>query len=133
MRTETVTTETIDAKKLFSVLSDYQRGDFSVRMPDDQVGMAGKIYDALNDVIERNQRMAKELERLSTVVGKAGNIKQRASLPSAERRVERRASNRSTRWSPTWCSRPPRSRASSARSPRATCRRPWRSRSTTGR
>ena len=34
--------------------------------------------------IERNERLVKELERLSTVVGKAGNVKQRAQLPSAE-------------------------------------------------
>ena len=83
MRTETVTAEAIDAKKLFRVLSAYQRGDFSVRMPVDQVGMTGKVYDSLNHVIDLNQRMAKELARISAVVGKAGNVRQRASLPAA--------------------------------------------------
>jgi HAMP domain-containing protein/signal transduction histidine kinase/DNA-binding response OmpR family regulator len=83
MRTETVTTEAIDAKKLLRVLSAYEHGDFSVRMPVDQVGMTGKIYDALNHSIDLNQRMAKELARISAVVGKAGNVKQRASLPAA--------------------------------------------------
>ena len=53
-------------------------------MPDDRTGLAGKICDALNDTIERNERLVKELERLSTVVGKAGNVKQRAQLPYAE-------------------------------------------------
>ena len=53
-------------------------------MPADRTGLAGKICDALNDAIERNQKLANELERLSSVVGKAGNIKQRASLPNAE-------------------------------------------------
>jgi HAMP domain-containing protein len=43
-----------------------------------------RICDALNDAIERNEKLVKELERLSNVVGKAGNIKQRAALPSAE-------------------------------------------------
>ena len=76
-------TDAIDSKKLLSVLTAYKRGDFSARLPIDQVGTAGKIYDTLNDVIELNQRMAKELARISSVVGKAGNIKQRASLPSA--------------------------------------------------
>jgi HAMP domain-containing protein/CheY-like chemotaxis protein/GAF domain-containing protein len=83
MRTETVTAETIDPKKLLRVLSAYQRGDFSVRMPVDHVGITGKVYDALNQVIDLNQRMAKELARISSVVGKAGNVRQRASLPSA--------------------------------------------------
>ena len=83
MRTETVTTEAIDTKKLFRVLSAYERGDFSLRMPADQVGMTGKVYDALNHAIDLNQRMAKELERISAVVGKAGNVRQRAALPSA--------------------------------------------------
>jgi HAMP domain-containing protein len=52
-------------------------------MPVDQTGMAGKIADTLNDIIERNERMAAELERISTVVGKEGKITQRASLGNA--------------------------------------------------
>jgi len=77
-------TDTLDPRALYSVLADYQRGNFTVRMPDDRTGLAGKICDALNSTIERNERLVKELERLSTVVGKAGNVKQRAQLPSAE-------------------------------------------------
>ena len=77
-------TDTLDHRVLYSVLADYQRGNFTVRMPDDRTGLAGKICDALNSTIERNERLVKELERLSTVVGKAGNVKQRAQLPSAE-------------------------------------------------
>src|SRR5436309_3695318 len=42
--------------------------------------MAGKISDTLNDVIELNQKMARELERLSRVVGKEGKITHRAAL-----------------------------------------------------
>ena len=77
-------TDTLDHKVLFSVLSDYERGNFAVRMPDDRTGLAGKICDSLNATIERNERLVKELERLSAVVGKAGNVKQRAQLPYAE-------------------------------------------------
>ena len=78
------TTDTLDQKRLLKVLSDYRRGDFTARMPADRTGLSGKICDALNDAIERNDKLVRELERLSTVVGKAGNIKQRASLPNAE-------------------------------------------------
>jgi len=84
MRASAAGTDTLDQKRLLSVLSDYQRGDFAVRMPDDRTGLAGKICDALNATIERNERLVKELERLSTVVGKAGNVKQRAQMPYAE-------------------------------------------------
>jgi HAMP domain-containing protein len=77
-------TDTLDQRLLYSVLADYQRGNFAVRMPDDRTGLAGKICDALNATIERNERLVKELERLSTVVGKAGNVKQRAQMPYAE-------------------------------------------------
>src|SRR5687768_7442725 len=74
-------TDALDQKRLLKVLSDYRRGDFSARMPPDRTGLAGKICDALNDAIERNDKLVRELDRLSTVVGKAGNIKQRAALP----------------------------------------------------
>ena len=84
IRASAAGTDTLDQKQLLSVLSDYERGDFAVRMPEDRTGLAGKICDALNATIERNQRLVKELERLSTVVGKAGNVKQRAQMPYAE-------------------------------------------------
>src|SRR5215813_1576408 len=76
-------TETIDARLLLKVLSDFRRGDFTTRLPSEQTGLTGKIYDALNEVIELNERMAKEFDRVANVVGKEGRIKQRASLPSA--------------------------------------------------
>ncbi len=77
-------TDLLDQKRLLKVLLDYRRGEFSARMPGDRTGLAGKICDALNDSIERNQKLVKELERLSAVVGKGGNIKQRASLAQAD-------------------------------------------------
>ena len=40
--------------------------------------MAGKVADTFNEVIELNERMADELERISRVVGKEGKINQRA-------------------------------------------------------
>jgi methyl-accepting chemotaxis protein len=76
-------TDNLDPKQLLRTLAAVKKGDFSVRMAIDQTGMAGKIADTLNDIIELNQRMALELERISTVVGKEGQITQRASLPGA--------------------------------------------------
>src|SRR5262245_36165273 len=78
-----ITTETLDVRLLLRVLSDFKKGDFTTRLPSDQTGLTGKIYDAINDVIDLNHRLAKEFDRVSTVVGKEGRIRQRAVLPMA--------------------------------------------------
>jgi HAMP domain-containing protein/CheY-like chemotaxis protein/signal transduction histidine kinase len=49
-------------------------------MPIEYTGVAGKIADTLNDIIELNEHMTDEFARISTVVGKEGRITQRASL-----------------------------------------------------
>ncbi|MEP0888637.1 HAMP domain-containing protein [Leptolyngbya sp. NM3-A1] len=74
---------TIDLKQLLSVLTEVKKGNFAIRMPVDQTGIAGKIADTLNDIIEKNEQMTTELERISTVVGKEGKINERASLGQA--------------------------------------------------
>ena len=84
MATPALGTDALDQRRLLKVLSDYRRGNFSVRMPVDRTGMSGKICDALNDAIERNEKLVRELERLSSVVGKAGKVRQRASIPQAD-------------------------------------------------
>jgi HAMP domain-containing protein len=70
----------LDRKTLLTALLAFKKGDFSARLPIDLEGMDGKIADAFNEVIERNERMSAELERLSRVVGKEGKISQRASI-----------------------------------------------------
>jgi len=76
-------TDNLDLKQLLKTLTAFKKGNFSVRMPLDQTGMAGKIADTLNDILEQNETMASELKRISTVVGKEGKISQRASLGAA--------------------------------------------------
>ena len=71
-----------DANVLLSTLIAFKRGNFSVRMPVDQTDLEGKIADALNDVLEINQKMVSEFERISRAVGKDGKITQRASIGS---------------------------------------------------
>src|ERR1039457_1981660 len=75
-----LTGDRLDQKQLLTALSAFKRGDFSVRLPDDWTGLAGKIADTFNDVIGINQRMARELDRIGQVVVKEGRISQRASL-----------------------------------------------------
>src|SRR5881296_2793985 len=71
---------TLDTKLLLTALVALKKGDFSVRLPLDWSGVGGKIADVFNEVVERNERMAHELERISHVVGKEGRISQRASI-----------------------------------------------------
>src|SRR5205814_3839332 len=70
----------VELKKLLAALTAFKRGDFSVRLPAEWTGVAGKVADAFNDVIGLNERMSQEFERIAKVVGKEGRISQRASL-----------------------------------------------------
>jgi HAMP domain-containing protein/signal transduction histidine kinase/DNA-binding response OmpR family regulator len=73
-------TSTFDVTALLTALSALKKGDCTVRLPLHWTGLAGKVADAFNEVVELNERMAGELERLSHVVGKEGKLNQRASL-----------------------------------------------------
>src|SRR6266487_4011419 len=75
----------LDNGQLLAALMAFKRGDFSARLPEDWTGVPGKIADTFNAVIEANERMTRELERIGRVVGKEGQIAQRAR--SEERRV----------------------------------------------
>jgi methyl-accepting chemotaxis protein len=70
------------ANVLLNTLIAFKRGNFSVRMPVDRTDLEGKVADALNDVLEINQKMVSEFERISRAVGKDGKITQRASIGS---------------------------------------------------
>ncbi len=80
---ESTITEVIDANQVLAALMAFKKGDFSVRLPVNQIGLAGKITDTLNDIFELNENMAAEFARISTAVGKEGRISQRASLAAA--------------------------------------------------
>src|SRR5262245_1127254 len=65
---------------ILGALNALKRGEANVRLPAEWPGALGRVADAFNDVVERNQRMAKELERLSRVVGKEGKLGRRGTL-----------------------------------------------------
>jgi HAMP domain-containing protein/CheY-like chemotaxis protein/signal transduction histidine kinase len=83
MRTQQPDKNTLDTKLLLKTLMAFKKGDFSARLPTEWTGEAGKIADTLNDIIELNEKTAKELERVSRVVGREGKITQRATVPAA--------------------------------------------------
>src|SRR5580704_15295096 len=73
-------TGTHDAHVLLKTLIAFKKGNFRVRMPVDLIGLDGKIADAINDILELNERMVQEFDRISKTVGKEGKIAQRASI-----------------------------------------------------
>ena len=112
--------------ELLNALRAVRQGDFRVRL---SVGsgrgaatgsLMPDIAHEFNAIIALNEAMANEMVRVERVVGREGRMTERASLDETSRRLGDRASAPSTRSSATWCSRPPRSRASSAPSPTAT-------------
>src|SRR5215813_915362 len=74
----------LDSKLLLKTLTALKKGDFSVRLPSDWEGESGKIADTLNDVIDINDRLVREMERVSRVVGRDGKIAQRAISPDPQ-------------------------------------------------
>src|SRR5436189_2936639 len=78
-----VSRDTLDQRQLLQVLTAFEKGDFTVRMPVELTGMAGKIADTLNEILERQQELVKEFEQVSIAVGKEGHVSQRASLQGA--------------------------------------------------
>ena len=83
MRTQTLTKDSLNTKLLLKALVAFKKGDFSVRLPGEWTGEAGKIADTLNDIIELSDKTTREVERVSRVVGKEGKIMHRAAVPAA--------------------------------------------------
>jgi len=67
-----------DAKELLNVLIAIKKGDFSVHMPRNQIGLAGKIADTVNSIIDISEYLTKEFKGMSRMVGREGKTTQRA-------------------------------------------------------
>src|SRR5687767_6346775 len=74
----------VDSKELLRILTEVKNGNFSVRMPIDQVGLSMKICDALNEIIALNETMIKEFTKASNVIGKQGKLTHRIEIPYAK-------------------------------------------------
>ncbi len=70
----------LQVSKLLRALQAVRDGDFTVRLPGDWTGVEGKIADTFNEIVAANARMASQLERVGTVVGKQGNTRQRVTF-----------------------------------------------------
>ena len=73
----------LDRRQLVIALRSLRRGDFRVRLPEDQAGLDGEIATLFNEVVGLEEQLTKEFERLSVVVGKEGKITQRGRVRGA--------------------------------------------------
>src|SRR5271170_1002382 len=71
------------SQMLLAAMLAFRDGDFSWRLPSDWADAEGRIAEAFNQTIAQEDRIAREVERLSMTVGRDGRLKQRMSLPGA--------------------------------------------------
>lgn len=81
---EILASDELDLNQLLETLVAVKKGNFNARMPINKTGLAGKIADTLNDIIELNGGMVTEFDRISVIVGKEGKIEERAELNEAK-------------------------------------------------
>src|SRR6202046_2670067 len=67
-------------RNLLHALQAVRGGDFSARLSTDELGLAGKIADAFNDIVSANERMAHQLEQVGQTVGREGRTRKRLRL-----------------------------------------------------
>src|SRR3954469_12825797 len=70
----------LELRDILQALQAVRFGDFSVRLPHDCTGLAGKIADTFNDIVAANERMAEQLAHVGQVVGREGKKRQRVQL-----------------------------------------------------
>ena len=75
--------EKLDQRHILLALKAFRRGDFSVRLPMHFDGMDGEIAETFNEIVELNDEVTKEFDRLSRVVGKDGRIGERGHVRAA--------------------------------------------------
>src|SRR3954452_15361223 len=71
------------SRRILRAFVAFRDGDFSARLPSDWPGIDGRIAEAFNQTIVREEGITREMKRLSVTVGKEGRLKQRMSLPGA--------------------------------------------------
>src|SRR4051794_36720680 len=70
----------VELRHMLHALQAVRVGDFSVRLPADGIGIAGKIADCFNEIVAANERMAQQLEYVGQVVGREGKTRQRVKF-----------------------------------------------------
>ncbi len=74
----------LDDKELLRILLQVRNGNFTVRMPIGEVGVKGRIFDTLNEIISLNEEMMREFTKAGNTIGKQGKLTQRIEVPNAK-------------------------------------------------
>ncbi|HXB33852.1 MAG TPA: HAMP domain-containing protein [Puia sp.] len=82
--TSYVDSSLLDDKELLRILLQVRNGNFTVRMPIGEVGVKGRIYDTLNEIISLNEEMMREFTKAGNTIGKQGKLTQRIEVPNAK-------------------------------------------------
>ncbi|HJQ73402.1 MAG TPA: hypothetical protein VJ814_00850, partial [Gaiellaceae bacterium] len=75
----------LDERELLRALQAMRDGDFSVRLPGDRLGIAGKIADTFNEIVSSSELLARELERSGQIVGREGKTRHRMAIGGRRR------------------------------------------------
>ncbi|HKU13954.1 MAG TPA: HAMP domain-containing protein, partial [Steroidobacteraceae bacterium] len=73
----------LERREILEALRRLRRGDFAVRLPLDLSGIDGEIAGAFNEVVELNDAMTRDFERVSAMVGREGRISERVHVHGA--------------------------------------------------
>ena len=69
-----------DLRRLLSAMRDLRDGDFEVRLPISEEPLLAEIADVFNGIAKLNERLCHEMIRVSTTIGREGQMNDRASI-----------------------------------------------------
>jgi HAMP domain-containing protein/CheY-like chemotaxis protein/signal transduction histidine kinase len=69
-----------DLRRLLDAMRDLRDGEFDVRLPSSDEPLLAEIADAFNGIAKLNERLCEEMQRVSTTIGREGQMNDRASL-----------------------------------------------------
>jgi HAMP domain-containing protein/signal transduction histidine kinase/DNA-binding response OmpR family regulator len=78
------TRDELALEEILRVLTAARDGDFSIRLRARRRDVIGDVQQRCNELIALNARMAKELARVSRVIGREGRMTERVSLGTAD-------------------------------------------------
>jgi HAMP domain-containing protein/signal transduction histidine kinase/DNA-binding response OmpR family regulator len=71
------------SRELLAAIIAFRDGDFSVRLPANWPGTDGRIAEAFNQSVALEARIAQEVTRVCSMVGKDGRLQQRLRVPGS--------------------------------------------------
>src|SRR5205085_12460176 len=71
-------------RRVTAALRAAAAGDFDVRLPARRRNAEGDLEAAFNELVERNARLAAELQRAARIIGREGRMTERARLDGTD-------------------------------------------------